>query len=452
VKLIKSLINEYTKEYDNIQTVNKSVDSINHSVHENIIDLKTQQKALAKNQNDFLNNSSYKNPDKALEAWNKLLRNEGIQTAISKLQENPKIIGGFKGGEFLFIKTKDRRDATNKVHSSINQLVAIEQAKDNIKIGGESTKSFEQKLNEIFAKTFNFKTQDVTYTKMKRDIFYGVKEVLLRTDNIGVNNLDIKQNTAAKNMIASITKSVAEKIIEYKERFQTEPEIKAKTEMFLKSKYEYEMKGYYKNELSKSSQPKTQIEKIKHLEKINSLSKIDANITKKDDRYITYNSSDSSNKIDVSKNDLDKKEIYNRYGDSQARVTKLTTSYINQGYDLTQASNIANKILSYEITNNTHPGIGKLQSIEQKSGTHNLDKKIITNIGFGETDSQNLLSKVETVESQKYNTKELKDLGFNEVAPSNSRNSISSNQEQSVDITHSKTQVAERDKSMEMEI
>jgi len=212
------------------------------------------------------------------------------------------------------------------------------------------------------------------------------------------------------------------------------------------------MKGNYKNELSKSSQPKTQIEKIKHLEKINSLSKIDANITKKDDRYITYNSSDSSNKIDVSKNDLDKKEIYNRYGDSQARVTKLTTSYINQGYDLTQASNIANKILSYEITNNTHPGIGKLQSIEQKSGTHNLDKKIITNIGFGETDSQNLLSKVETVESQKYNTKELKDLGFNEVAPSNSRNSISSNQEQSVDITHSKTQVAERDKSMEMEI
>ena len=53
-----------------------------------------------------------------------------------------------------------------------------------------------------------------------------------------------------------------------------------------------------------------------------------------------------------------------------------------------------------------------LKVIEAESKTFHLDKTIINNMGINEKDSSNILSKIESVESQKINTKDKIELGF----------------------------------------
>ena len=195
-----------------------------------------------------------------------------------------------------------------------------------------------------------------------------------------------------------ISKRVSEKVIEFKTRFKKEPSILDKADMFIKAKHEYEMKHYYKKELSNKNAPRTKLEKIKQLEKADKLSKIDANLAKKN--YGQALERQEQNKI------------YNSYNQFEIRIEKLTDSYIKQGYNKDQANNIANKIIGYEIDNNHHPSIRKIKTIEQVSRTFNLDRTVINNMGLNEKDTINILSKIESIEVQKLNSKQEKELGF----------------------------------------
>ena len=56
--------------------------------------------------------------------------------------------------------------------------------------------------------------------------------------------------------------------------------------------------------------------------------------------------------------------------------------------------------------------MSNLKVIEAESKTFNLDKTIIENMGINEEDSSNIISKIETLESQKLNTKDKIELGF----------------------------------------
>jgi hypothetical protein len=131
------------------------------------------------------------------------------------------------------------------------------------------------------------------------------------------------------------------------------------------------------------------------------------------------------------------------------RIENLTNSYTNQGYNKNQAENIANKIVSYEISNNNHASMRNLKVIETESKTFNLDKTIINNMGANEKDSSNILSKIESIESQKINAKDKIELGFT-ISSKTTQNqeSISNSKE----ITQEKPQEINKNIDVGMEI
>ena len=242
-------------------------------------------------------------------------------------------------------------------------------------------------LYSIYKNSFAFKTKGISYSKFKKNIELGVKKALWGIDNI-----------ESKNIISSISKRVEEQIIEYKSRYKKEPTTLIKSEMFSKAKYEYEKKSFYLEKLNKENPARTNLDKINHTQKADQLAKIEVNLLKQD-----HNKSFET---------LDQKAVFKAYDYYQQRTEDLTTSYIKQGYNKNQAGNIANKIVGYEIANNSHTSMRDLKVIEAESKTFNLDKTIINNMGANEKDSSNLLSKIESIESQKINAKDKIELGF----------------------------------------
>jgi hypothetical protein len=205
--------------------------------------------------------------------------------------------------------------------------------------------------------------------------------------------------------------------------------------MFSIAKYEYEKKRFYLEKLNKEDPAKTNLDKIKQYQKADQLAKIEVNLLNHG-----YNKSFEA---------ADQKAVLKAYDYYQQRIENLTNSYTNQGYNKNQAENIANKIVSYEISNNNHASMRNLKVIETESKTFNLDKTIINNMGANEKDSSNILSKIESIESQKINAKDKIELGFT-ISSKTTQNqeSISNSKE----ITQEKPQEINKNIDVGMEI
>ena len=150
--------------------------------------------------------------------------------------------------------------------------------------------------------------------------------------------------------------------------------------------------------LNKDNPAKTKLANIKNNQKADCLAKIETNKLQQEHYKVLDNTQQKS-----------AMQLYDYY---QQRIDQLAASYTKQGYNKNQAVNIANKIINFEIANNTHPSMTNLKFMEAESKTFNLDKTIISNMGINEKDSANLLSKIESIEAQKLNTKEKMELGF----------------------------------------
>jgi hypothetical protein len=350
-------------------------------------DLKLSESAINKITDNFTKESAYKNPQAALKEWNKLTNKNGLDNTYKMVTKNPEVLGDIKGNKILFFKDQNRKEAMSKIKASANLLTDHYIAKDYLGVSQGSLDKLDKKYKDISKSNFNFKTKDISYTKFKSNIEAAVKKSLWEIDRV-----------ESKNIISAISKRVEEQIIEYKNRYKKEPSSEIKSQIYSKAKYEYERKVFYLNKLNKENPAKTKLAKIKQHQKADCLSKIEANKLQYDHHKVFEN--------------LDQKALTDSYNYYLKRTNDLTNTYIKQGYEKNQAYNIANKIVDYEITNNTHPSMTNLKVMEAKSVTFNLDKTIISNMGINEKDSVNLLSKFESTQSQKLNAKEKMELGF----------------------------------------
>ena len=387
VNVIKSIIGKLAIEYKNIEKLKPSNESLSASMKESVADFKSTQVDVSKLADNFIKNSGYQNPQDALSKWNELANNYGLTKAREVVENNPQKLGELLGKKVLLFNNKNRKDAMAKAKDSINTLTSYAVAKDNLNVSKISVDNLDQKYTKIYKSSFDFKTKGISYSKFKNDIELGVKKALWGIDNI-----------ESKNIISSISKRVEEQIIEYKSRYKKEPTTLIKSEMFSKAKYEYERRSFYLEKLNKENSARTNLDKINHTQKADQLAKIEVNLLKQD-----HNKS-----FEI----LDQKAVFKAYDYYQQRKKDLTTSYTKQGYNKNQAGNIANKIVGYEIANNSHTSMRDLKVIEAESKTFNLDKTIINNMGANEKDSSNILSKIESIESQKINAKDKIELGF----------------------------------------
>jgi conjugative relaxase-like TrwC/TraI family protein len=385
--VIKSIIGKLAIEYKNIEKLKPSNESLSASMKESVADLKSTQVDVNKLADNFIKNSGYQNPQDALSKWNELANNFGLNKAREVVENNPQKLGELLGKKVLLFNNKNRKDAIAKAKDSVNTLTSYAVAKDNLNVSKISVDNLDQKYTEIYKNSFTFKTKGISYSKFKKNIELGIKKALWGIDNI-----------ESKNIISSISKRVEEQIIEYKSRYKKEPTTLIKSEMFSKAKYEYEKKSFYLEKLNKENPARTNLDKINHTQKADQLAKIEVNLVKQD-----HNKS-----FEI----LDQKTVFKAYDYYQQRTEDLTTSYTKQGYNKNRAGNIANKIVGYEIANNSHTSMRDLKVIEAESKTFNLDKTIINNMGANEKDCSNLLSKIESIESQKINAKDKIELGF----------------------------------------
>ena len=90
-----------------------------------------------------------------------------------------------------------------------------------------------------------------------------------------------------------------------------------------------------------------------------------------------------------------------------------------------------------------------LKVIEAESKTFNLDKAIINNMGASEKDCSNILSKIESIESQKINAKDKVELGFTTSSKSTQNQESISNDKS---ITPEKPQEINKNMEAGMEI
>lgn len=432
--LIKSTMAQLIKEYDNIEIIKENRNSLSSQHKINISDFQSQQATLSEVKEFFIKNSPYDNSLYALKKLNILVDGYGLTKARAMIENNIEILGELKGKKILFFNNKNRREALHKIPETIDILTDVAIMRGRLDVHKELATSSSRKYTNIYKSAFGFETKDINHSKMKQDITAGVKKSLWKIDHI-----------ESTNIINTISQRLEEKIIEYKGRYKKEPSILDKSQMFIKARYEYERKGFYQDKLNKENYPKTQKHKIKQFDKIDKLAKIDANLTKKG--YGVSLISQSQN------------AVFKAYDNFELRIENLTDSYITQGYDKSQAQNIANKIVSFQIDNNTNPSINNLKTIENKSKTRtfNLDKTIISNMGINGRDAINLLSKIESIESHKANSKEeTKELGFDstsEVFKSNasrSDNSRANDKEQDLDKSQTKSQEAIKDREMEI--
>ena len=110
-------------------------------------------------------------------------------------------------------------------------------------------------------------------------------------------------------------------------------------------------------------------------------------------------------------------------------------------------SNFYNQLA--KISNNNHASMRNLKVIETESKTFNLDKTIINNMGANEKDSSNILSKIESIESQKINAKDKIELGFTTSSKTTQNQESISN---SKEITQEKPQEINKNIDAGMEI
>ena len=142
-------MNKLIKEYDGIEGIRKNQDSLSSYLENSIRDFKLSQVQVSKVQEDFMKNSAYAKPQDSLNKWNDLVSRIGLKDALNKLESNPKIIGELNGKEILFFKNKERKNAVNKVRSSIVTLTNLSEAKDKLNINKLSIKDLEKKYSSI---------------------------------------------------------------------------------------------------------------------------------------------------------------------------------------------------------------------------------------------------------------------------------------------------------------
>ena len=387
VNLIRKTFAELVSKYDNFEKLNPSRSSLSTQIKDANKDLKLSEAAINKIRDNFIKESAYKNPQEALKEWYKLANKNGLDNAYKMVTKNPEVLGDIKGNKILFFTDKNRKEAMSKIKASANLLTDHYIAKDYLGVSQGSLDKLDKKYKDISKSNFNFKTKDISYTKFKNNIECSVKKSLWEIDRV-----------ESKNIISTISKRVEEQIIEYKNRYKKEPSSEIKSQIYSKAKYEYERKVFHLDKLNKASPAKTKLAKIKQHQKADCLSKIEANKLQQDHHKVFEN--------------LDQKALADSYNYYLKRTDDLTNTYIKQGYEKNQAYNIASKIVDYEIANNTHPSMTNLKVMEAKSATFNLDKTIISNMGINEKDSVNILSKFESIHSQKLNAKEKMKLGF----------------------------------------
>ena len=413
------------KEYDSIEKLTQNQNSMGSYLKENIEDYKLYQSHLNKNTELFIKNSSYSRPQEAISNWDSLVKKYKLEKTVALVEKSPEILGELSGNKILFFSNKDRTEAIKKIGQSINILINNSQLKDTLNIAKASVKNLDTKCNDIYKENFKFKTSNISYSKMKKEIEEGVKKSLQKINSI-----------ESKNIVKTIAKRVEEKIIAYKTRYQKEPNISDKISIFLNAKHEYEIKSFYKEKLNNESQAETKIEKINRYQQIDKLSKIDANLSQQNNSRTALNNPDQNN-------------VTTTYDYYLQRAENLTGSYIKQGYENNQAKNIANKIIGYEIANNKHIDMKNLKVAESQSKTFNLDKTIISNMGITENDSLKLLSKIESLESERIDSKQKKELGFS-TSNTFTQNHASINKEQEINKDAEKSYEVSKDVEISM--
>ena len=367
--LIKSTFKQLVSEYENLTKLLPGKDSLSSIMKESVQDFKLSQSKTGQIYDNFQKNSAYSNPKVAAKKWEELVSSHGLTKAEEMIEKTPEILGELQGKKILFFSDKNRKNAVSKIEESVNMLTVYTVAKDNLKVNKSSVDNLDKKYAEVYKSCLGFKTKDITYSKFKKNIEEAVKKSLWQIDNID-----------SKNIISAISKRVEEQIIEYKARYKKEPSLSAKSQMFSKAKYEYEKRNFYIEKLNKENPAKTKLDKVRQYQKADQLSKIESNQLKQE-HHKSFET-------------LDQKALINSFNYYSERADNLTNSYIKQGYNKSQAENIANKIVDYELVNNKHASMSNLKVIEAESKTFNLDRTIINNMGINEKDSSNIISQI----------------------------------------------------------
>ena len=164
VSFIKSTINQLVKEYKDIQntTIEKKENSLSSYLKDNVKDLKFSQAEVSETKKEFLNNSTYGKPIEALNKWNNLVSHYRLRDAISRVENDPKVIGDLKGKSFLLFSDQDRKEALKQVRKSINTLVNLAKARDYLKVNKQSVDKINKQYNSILKQTLGFKTRDIS--------------------------------------------------------------------------------------------------------------------------------------------------------------------------------------------------------------------------------------------------------------------------------------------------
>ena len=182
-------------EYDNLEKLNPSKDSLSSYMKESVADFKLSQSNVSELTNSFLKNAVFNNPKYALKQWSELVNNYGLTKAQEIVEKNPEKLGELRGRKILFFNDKNRNDAVAKIKESIDALTSYTVAKDNLNVNKSSVDSLDKKYSNIYKSCFAFKTEGITYFKFKKDIEAGVKKALWEIDNI-----------ESKNIISAISK------------------------------------------------------------------------------------------------------------------------------------------------------------------------------------------------------------------------------------------------------
>jgi len=291
----------------------------------------------------------YKNSEVANNRWNKLVRLEGLSKTEKNILIKPEILGELKGKTILGIKTKERKEAIEKVINNLNKLPEINRLKEEIKLKEKSIKiETENYFKDKFNALKNLDTKGL-----------NIEEIKNKLEKIVTRDLNITDNTTDYITIKKVAEKITEKIINYRNIYSKEAIGYNKREFFIEARYEIAREDKLREYLSKEMKIKNTGDQIIFERELKRLSNIDTRLAKRyNEIYLTP---------------VDKKELLLECHKGSKEINELTSDYIKRGYKETAAHFIATETIQYRekygrsMTQNQVDYLGKISSYVEKN-------------------------------------------------------------------------------------
>jgi hypothetical protein len=165
----------------------------------------------------------YKNSEVANNRWNKLIRLDGLSKTEKNILIKPEILGELKGKTILGMKTKERKEAIEKVINNLNKLQEINRLKEEIKLKEKTIKTeTESYFKNKFSSLKNLDTKGL-----------NIEEIKIKLEKIVTRDLNITDNITDYIAIKKVAEKITEKIINYRNLYSKEPIGYNKKEFFI---------------------------------------------------------------------------------------------------------------------------------------------------------------------------------------------------------------------------